>query len=122
MIENENSDDELELEMPMITREDNALVAPIISITGVEKKNSLITEIEKNMNIAKKFNANEIAEQKQPIIEVSELETVHSIDRPLQIANQCMSTAVRPESAEQILPLKRKHRASSHYVESQIAG
>ena len=68
MIENENSDDELELEMPMITREDNGFVAPMISITGVEKKNSLITEIEKNMNIAKKFNGNEIAEQQQPII------------------------------------------------------
>lgn len=63
MVGNENSDDELELEMPMITREDNAVVAPMISITGVEKKNSLITEIEKNMNIAKKFNANEITEQ-----------------------------------------------------------
>ena len=54
--------------MPMITREDNGFVAPIISKTGVEKKNSLIMEIEKNMNIAKKFNANEIAEQQQPII------------------------------------------------------
>ena len=50
--------------MPMITSADSELGAPRISISEVEKKNSLIAEIERNIllmsntNIDKKFNAN----------------------------------------------------------------
>ena len=99
---------ELELEMPMIPKE-LVLGAPTISISEVEQKNSLIIEIEKNMNIAKEPNT--ISEQVQTIAEVPKLEEVHSIDRPPKIANQCMSSEVRMESVEQLLPLKRKHRA-----------